>query len=212
MRAKDLHRAQNKANLDKGNKSLLQAYKQIGALCDGWQLPSTVSDSAKHIYKDAEESRLFKGKSQDSLIAGCIFFACRRNGLSRSFREMMELTGVSKKEIGRIYKLLNEFLRNKAKADAAKPNAAPDGKRSTLLINLVFAVLTPFSLWPGRHHHDRRSRRPVPALLQPARYGSAKHERGYRSGYCYDQDGSARRSFTTVLRSCLHLHGKHAHG
>ncbi|KAM3413546.1 hypothetical protein BST61_g11535 [Cercospora zeina] len=126
MRAKDLHRAQNKANLDKGNKSLLQAYKQIGALCDGWQLPSTVSDSAKHIYKDAEESRVFKGKSQDSLIAGCVFFACRRNNLSRSFREVMELTGVTKKEIGRIYKLLNDFLRAKAKTDAAKPNATPD--------------------------------------------------------------------------------------
>ncbi|KAI5360991.1 Putative transcription factor TFIIB, Zinc finger, TFIIB-type, cyclin, Cyclin-like superfamily [Septoria linicola] len=126
MRAKDLHRAQNKANLDKGNKSLLQAYKHIGALCEGWQLPSTVSDSAKHLYKDAEESRLFKGKSQDSMIAGCVFLACRRNNVPRSFREVMELTKVTKKEIGRMYKLLNEFIRAKEKADASKGAAAPD--------------------------------------------------------------------------------------
>jgi len=101
IRGKELHRAQNKANLDKGNKGLLQAYKQIGAFCDGWQLPNAVSDTAKHIYKDADESRLFKGKSQEALIAGCVFLACRRNGVPRSFREVTELTRVSKKEIGR---------------------------------------------------------------------------------------------------------------
>ncbi|KAF2167215.1 hypothetical protein M409DRAFT_66239 [Zasmidium cellare ATCC 36951] len=109
MRSKELHRAQNKANLDKGNKSLLQAYKQIGALCDGWQLTTSVSDTAKYLYKDADESKIFKGKSQEALIAGCVFLACRRNGVPRSFREVMELTKVSKKEIGRIFKMLEQF-------------------------------------------------------------------------------------------------------
>lgn len=115
MRSRELQRTQNKANLDKGNKSLLQAYKQIGALCDGWQLPNSVADTAKHLYKDADESRLFKGKSQEALIAGCVFLACRRNQVPRSFREVMELTKVSKKEIGRTFKLLENFLMNKEK-------------------------------------------------------------------------------------------------
>ncbi|EME88755.1 uncharacterized protein MYCFIDRAFT_159927 [Pseudocercospora fijiensis CIRAD86] len=119
IRSKELHRAQNKANLDKGNKTLLQAYKQIGALCDGWQLPNSVSDTAKHIFKDADESRLFKGKSQEALIAGCVFLACRRNNVARSFREVMELTKVSKKEIGRTFKLLENFLMNKEKDKGA---------------------------------------------------------------------------------------------
>lgn len=110
IRTRELSRAQNRSNLDKGNKALLQAYKQIGALCDGWQLPQTVSDTAKHLYKDADESRLFKGKSQEALIAGCVFLACRRNSVPRSFREVMELTKVSKKEIGRTFKLLENFL------------------------------------------------------------------------------------------------------
>ncbi|TKA31991.1 hypothetical protein B0A50_01236 [Salinomyces thailandicus] len=115
MRNKELHRAQNKSNLDKGNKQLLQAYKQIGALCDGWQLSSAVSETAKHLYKDAEESRLFKGKSNEALIAGCLFLACRRNSVPRSFREVMDLTKVTKKEIGRTFKLLESFLMNKDK-------------------------------------------------------------------------------------------------
>lgn len=112
-KSRELNRAQNKSNLDKGNKGLLQAYKQINALCDGWQLPGSVSDTAKHLYKDADESKLFKGKSQEALIAGCVFLACRRNSVPRSFREVMELTKVSKKEIGRTFKLLENFLMKK---------------------------------------------------------------------------------------------------
>lgn len=115
LRSKELNRAQNKANLDKGNKNLLLAYKQIGALCDNWQLPSAVSDTAKHIFKEAEESKIFKGKSQEALIAGCVFLACRRNNVPRSFREVMDLTRVTKKEIGKVFKLLEQFLMNKDK-------------------------------------------------------------------------------------------------
>ncbi|KAK3686854.1 transcription initiation factor IIB [Vermiconidia calcicola] len=125
--SKELSRAQNRANLDKGNKSLLSAYKQIGALCDGWQLPTSVSDTAKHIFKDAEESRLFKGKSQEALIAGCVFLACRRNNVPRSFREVMELTKVSKKEIGRVFKLLENFLMKREKEKEGQSHMVAGG-------------------------------------------------------------------------------------
>ncbi|KAK4542571.1 hypothetical protein LTR36_006619 [Oleoguttula mirabilis] len=127
MRSKELHRAQNKANIDKGNKGLLQAYKQIGALCDGWQLPMSVADTAKHLYKDADESRIFKGKSQEALIAGCVFLACRRNNVPRSFREVMELTKVSKKEIGRTFKLLETFLMSKDKEAKSQTSMVAGG-------------------------------------------------------------------------------------
>lgn len=110
LRSKELHRAQSKATADKGNKALLQAFKQIGAYCDSYHLSQLTSDGAKHIYKDAEESKLFKGKSQDAVIAGCIFIACRRNNVPRTFREIFELTKVSKKEIGKTFKLLEKFL------------------------------------------------------------------------------------------------------
>lgn len=126
QKARELHRAQNKANLDKGNKSLLSAYKQIGALCDGWQLPGNVSDSAKHLYKRADESKWFKGKSQEALMAGCIFLACRECGVQRTFREVMELTHVSKKEIGRVFKLLQQLVLKDSK-DAGKKVAVVAG-------------------------------------------------------------------------------------
>ena len=161
MKARDLHRAQSKVNLDKGNRSLLQAYKQIGALCDGWQLPNAVSDTAKHIYKDADESRVFKGKSQEALIAGCVFLACRRNNVPRSFREVMELTKVSKKEIGRTFKLLETFLMKREKENG-KASRVVGGKdvlfpslwlqRIELLLNSHHRYGRPYRSLRGQWH------------------------------------------------------------
>jgi transcription initiation factor TFIIB len=145
MRSKDLHRAQNKANVDKGNKPLLVAYKQIGALCDGWQLPNSVSDTTKHLYKDASEAGLAKGKSQDALIAGCLFYACRRNKVARTFREVYELTRVTKKEIGRTFKALEKFIRDRdedrAKGGDTTAMVAGGKFPTTLTIHEVHTML-----------------------------------------------------------------------
>ncbi|KAF2761432.1 transcription initiation factor IIB [Pseudovirgaria hyperparasitica] len=108
--ARDLNRAQGKSTLDKTNKSLMAAYKQIGTLCDFYHMGSHIADTAKHLYKMTEDARLFKGKSTDAVIAGCIFIACRQNKAPRTFREIYALTKVSKREIGRTFKTLEKFL------------------------------------------------------------------------------------------------------
>ncbi len=141
QRSRELSRAQNKSNLDKGNKVLLQAYKQIGALCDGWQLPGAVSETAKHIFKDADESKVFKGKSQEALIAGCVFLACRRNNVPRSFREVMELTKVSKKEIGRTFKLLENFLMKKEKSREGQSHMMAGGMYLSPFLSIIDQLL-----------------------------------------------------------------------
>jgi len=120
---------------------LLQAYKQIGALCDGWQLPGAVSETAKHIFKDADESKVFKGKSQEALIAGCVFLACRRNNVPRSFREVMELTKVSKKEIGRTFKLLENFLMKKEKSREGQSHMMAGGMYLSPFLSIIDQLL-----------------------------------------------------------------------
>lgn len=213
MRSKELHRAQNKANHDKSNKLLLQAYKQIGALCDGWALPYTVSESAKHIYKDADESRLFKGKSQEALIAGCVFIACRRNNVPRTFREAMELTSVSKKEIGRTFKLLENFLMNKDKGKNAGSDAAANGKSMVSFSFTVSLILNTLlkrcgrlqrSLQGQRHCRPRRS---LSAFLQHAGPRSARYQRRHCSGHRHDQEWRSGWSFASLVGRRLHLHG-----
>ena len=91
-------------------------------MCDAWHIPRNVSDTAKHLFKMVSDAGAFRGKSQEAIIAGCIFIACRQCKVPRTFREIFALTKVSKKEIGRIFKALEKFFSesNRDKNDAVE--------------------------------------------------------------------------------------------
>ena len=95
-RNRDLQRAQNKATHDKLTKALMTAYKDIDAFCQSMSIPTKVSDQAKFLFKQVYEAGAFRGKSQETIIAGVIFIACRQLGVPRTFREIFALTRVSK--------------------------------------------------------------------------------------------------------------------
>ena len=105
-----LQRSQAAQTSDKANKALMVAYKQIDAWADEAQLVGNVRQAAKMYYKRVDDAKAFKGKSQDAIMAGCIFIACRQCKTPRTFTEIFGLTRVPKKEIGRIYKQLEKFL------------------------------------------------------------------------------------------------------
>jgi transcription initiation factor TFIIB len=132
-RSRDLHRAQNKSTHDKATKTLLAAYKEIGAHCDAVNIPKNVSDTAKHLYKLVDDAKAFKGKSQEALIAGCIFIACRQCEVPRTFREIYALTKVSKKDIGRTFKALEKFFAS----EAQRGNLTTGGKFDS--VEMLFA-------------------------------------------------------------------------
>jgi transcription initiation factor TFIIB len=124
MRVRDLSRAHNKSNHDKVNKALQAAYGQISALCDSQNITKPTAETAKMLFKMTDDAKLFKGKSQDSIIAGCIFIACRKHDQQRSFREIYKMTNVSKKEVGRTFKSLEAFLQ---KSQNNGPSVAGNG-------------------------------------------------------------------------------------
>ncbi|RAL65052.1 hypothetical protein DID88_001159 [Monilinia fructigena] len=114
--------------------------QEIGAHCDAVNIPKNVSDTAKHLFKLVDDAKAFKGKSQEAIIAGCIFIACRQCLVPRTFREIYALTKVSKKEIGRTFKALEKFFASdsnakKATAEATGALAAPDGYQTTTSTN-----------------------------------------------------------------------------
>lgn len=109
-RSKDLHRAQKKSTHSKSNQDLMQAYKVISAHCEAANIPKNIIDVAKHLFKLVDDAKAMKGKSQDAIVAGCIFIACRQGGLPRTFREIYNLTKVPKKDIGRTFKALEKFF------------------------------------------------------------------------------------------------------
>ena len=138
-RSRDLHRAQNKSTHDKSTKALLAAYKEVGAFCDGLHLATNVSNTAKGLFKKVHDANAFRGKSQETVIAGCIFIACRQHDVPRTFREIFALTKVSKAEIGRIFKQLEKFFT--AENIAMKAKAEKTGGKSMMVDRLVLFCL-----------------------------------------------------------------------
>jgi len=105
-----LQRAQAAQTSDRSNKALMQAYKQMDAWADIADLTGNVRQAAKMYYKRVDDAKAFKAKSQEVIMAGCIFIACRQCKTPRTFSEIFGLTQVPKKEIGRVYKKLESFL------------------------------------------------------------------------------------------------------
>ncbi|WBW73253.1 transcription factor TFIIB [Schizosaccharomyces osmophilus] len=105
-----LAKAQGRSVQVRGEKNLLTAYKEIGAMCDAISLPKVIADTAKQLYKRVDDHKALKGKSSQSIIAACIYIACRQGKVPRTFMEICTLTNVPKKEIGRVYKTLQRML------------------------------------------------------------------------------------------------------
>lgn len=105
-----LKRAQAAQQDSKVDKILTQAYMQIDQWGERSAIPVKVRNSAKTYYKRTWDAGQFKGKNTDIVLSSCLFLSCRQHSLPRSFNEMFQLTGVSKKDIGRTYKQLEKFL------------------------------------------------------------------------------------------------------
>ena len=104
--SRELSRAQGKVGMKASDKALLNAFRTITTLCERIGLTRVITERAKHLFKIAEEEKLSKGKNTDAFIAACIYYACRQENVTRTYKEISSLTLVPKKEIGRVFKIL----------------------------------------------------------------------------------------------------------
>lgn len=108
--SKDLNRAHNRVNLDKQQQSIIDAFKSIDHMCTSISLPKIIIDSAKQLFKTQEDEKLLKGKPIEAIKAAVIYIACASHSSARTFKEICNLTKVSKKEIAKCYKILQPKL------------------------------------------------------------------------------------------------------
>lgn len=106
--ARELQRAASRSQNSRQERNLLTAFRDISNWCDQFSLPKMISDIAKQLYKRSDEEKLLRGKPLDAVIAACIFIACRQAHVPRTFREICNLTHVSKKVLGQCYKALEQ--------------------------------------------------------------------------------------------------------
>ncbi len=104
----ELQRAATRSQSSRSERNLLSAFRDISSWCDQLSLPKTISDIARQLYMRTDEKKLLRGKPIDAVVAACIFTACRQAHMPRTFREICNLTHVSKKVLGQCYKALEQ--------------------------------------------------------------------------------------------------------
>lgn len=83
-------------------------------------LPSVVRDEASRIYHYVLQRGLVRGRSMESVIAACIYAACRSYNIPRTLDEIATASDVPRKEIGRTYRFMIRKLGMKVKPSSPK--------------------------------------------------------------------------------------------
>lgn len=101
---------QNRRTMSSSDRALITAFREISSMADRINLPKTIVDRANNLFKQVHDGKSLKGRSNDAKASACLYIACRQEGVPRTFKEICAISRVSKKEIGRCFKLTLKAL------------------------------------------------------------------------------------------------------
>jgi len=101
---------QNRRTMSSSDRALIAAFREISSMADRINLPKTIVDRANNLFKQVHDGKSLKGRSNDAKASACLYIACRQEGVPRTFKEICAISRVSKKEIGRCFKLTLKAL------------------------------------------------------------------------------------------------------
>lgn len=100
----------NRQTMSSSDRTLINAFKEIGTMADRINLTRTIVDRANRLFKDVHDGKNLKGHSTDASASACLYIACRQEGVPRTFKEICAVSKIGKKEIGRCFKLILKAL------------------------------------------------------------------------------------------------------
>ncbi|XP_052790658.1 transcription initiation factor IIB-like isoform X2 [Mya arenaria] len=100
----------NRRTMNSSDRALLNAFREISQMGDRLNLPKMVADRGNTLFKQVNDTKSLKGRSNDAICSACMYIACRQEGVPRTFKEICAVSKVSKKEIGRVFKLILKAL------------------------------------------------------------------------------------------------------
>ena len=87
-------------------RNLRLAMAELRRVASFLNLPTVVRDEASRIYNFVLQRGLVRGRSMESVIAACIYAACRNYDIPRTLDEISNASDVERKEIGRTYRFV----------------------------------------------------------------------------------------------------------
>lgn len=97
--------------MSNSDRTLINAFREISNMADRINLPKTLVERANALFKQVHDGKIVKGRSNDAIASACLYIACRHEGVPRTFKEICAIAQISKKEIGRCFKLILKALK-----------------------------------------------------------------------------------------------------
>ncbi|MEM2932628.1 MAG: transcription initiation factor IIB [Candidatus Pacearchaeota archaeon] len=101
-------------------RNLRLAMGELTRIASYLNLPNLIRDEAARVYNMVLQKGFIRGRNMESVIAACIYGACRTYGIPRTLDEITEATNVERKEIGRTYRFIIRKLGVKIKPSDPK--------------------------------------------------------------------------------------------
>ena len=101
-------------------RNLRLAMAELRRVASFLNLPSVVKDEASRVYNFVLQRGLVRGRSMESVIAACIYAACRSYNIPRTLDEIANASDVERKEIGRTYRFIIRKLQIKVTPSSPK--------------------------------------------------------------------------------------------
>jgi len=91
-------------------RNLTRALSELNSICSTLAIPDAVSETASVLYRKALKNKLVRGRSLRGMAAATVYLACKQCGVVRLLPEVARATNMTKKEVGRCYRLVVEVL------------------------------------------------------------------------------------------------------
>lgn len=101
-------------------RNLRLAMAELRRVSSFLTLPSVVRDESSRVYQYVLQRGFVRGRSMESVIAACIYAACRSYNIPRTLDEIANASDVARKEIGRTYRFIIRKLGIKVKPSSPK--------------------------------------------------------------------------------------------
>ncbi|KRY59245.1 Transcription initiation factor IIB [Trichinella britovi] len=108
--SRSLSNLQKRQASNNQDRALIHAFGVIREMADRIHLTKSIQDQANLLFKQVQETKALKGKNNDAVASACLYIACRKDGVPRTFKEICAVSKLSKKEVGRCFKLILRAL------------------------------------------------------------------------------------------------------
>ena len=91
-------------------RNLAIALTELNRVASHLGLPEIIRESSALLYRKCVEKGLIRGRQIESVVSAVIYAICRKYGIPRTLDEIAGVAEISKKEIGRTYRLITQEL------------------------------------------------------------------------------------------------------